>query len=59
MLKEAQEREHDKVMGNRCVETPVMTWEASRGLEEGWEPRSRSRKGAAPGCREHPGRGTF
>ena len=27
---------------------PVRTWEASWGLEEGWEPRSRSRRGAAP-----------
>ena len=27
---------------------PVRTWEASQGLEEGWEPRSRSRRGGCP-----------
>ena len=27
---------------------PVRTWEASWGLEKGWEPRSRSRRGGCP-----------
>lgn len=44
-FKEAQEREHYR----RAQEVEIVrTWEVSWGLEEGWEPRSRSKSGAAP-----------
>ena len=36
------------------MEMPVRTWEASWDLEEGWEPRSRSRRGGCPWLQRAP-----